>query len=74
MASCGYASLVGGICGASSFDTANVECVCVCVWGGGGGNTPVHMLFGDVPLFRVWFFDRPLINRVRNSMIFEDFL
>ena len=49
--------------------------VCVCGGGGGGGgNTPVHMLFGDVPLFRVWFFDRPLINRVRNSMIFEDFL
>ena len=30
-------------------------------------------LYGDVPPFRVWFFDRPLINRVSNSKIFEDF-
>ena len=32
--------------------------------GGGGGGTPIHKLYGDVPPFRVWFFDRPLINRV----------
>ena len=31
---------------------------------GGGGGTPILKLYGDVPPFRVWFFDRPLINRV----------
>ena len=41
---------------------------------GGGGGTPIHKLYGDVPPFRVWFFDSPLINRVSNSRIFEDFL
>ena len=41
--------------GASSFNTANVECVCVCVWGGGGGDTPIHMLYGDVPHFSFFF-------------------
>ena len=39
----------------------------------GGGGTPIHKLYRDVPPFRVWFFDRPLINRVSNSKIFEDF-
>ena len=29
-----------------------------------GGGTPILKLYGDVPPFRVWFFDRPLINRV----------
>ena len=42
--------------------------------GGGGGGTLIHKLYGDVPPFRVWFFDRPLINRVSNSKIFEDFV
>ena len=41
---------------------------------GGGGDTLIHKLYGDVPPFRVWFFDRPLINRISNSKIFEDFL
>ena len=40
-------------------------------WGGG---THIHKPYGDVPPFRVRFFDRPLINRVTNSKIFEDFL
>ena len=40
---------------------------------GGGGGTPIHKLYGDVPPFRVWFFERPLINRVSNSKIFKDF-
>ena len=40
----------------------------------GGGGTPIHKLYGDVPPFRVWFFDRLLINRVSNSKISEDFL
>ena len=38
-----------------------------------GGDTPIHKLYGDVPPFRVWFLDRPLIKRVLNSKIFEDF-
>ena len=42
--------------------------------GGGGGGTPIHKLYRDVPPFRVWFLDCPLINRVSNSKIFEDFL
>ena len=29
---------------------------------------------GDMPPFRAWFFVRSLINRVSNSMIFEDSL
>ena len=44
--------------------------------GGGGvgvGGIPIHKIsLRDVPPFRVWFFDRPLINRVSNSKIFED--
>ena len=28
------------------------------------GGTPILKLYGDVPPFRVWFFDCPLINRV----------
>ena len=40
----------------------------------GGGGTPIPKLYRDVPLFRVWFFDRPLINRVSNGKIFEDCL
>ena len=36
-----------------------------------GGGTPILKLYGDVPPFRVWFFDRPLISRVSNSKIFE---
>ena len=32
----------------------------------GEGGTPILKLYGDVPPFRVWFFDRPLINRVSN--------
>ena len=40
----------------------------------GGGGIPIHKLYGDAPPFRVWFFDRPLINRVSNSKIFKDFL
>ena len=39
----------------------------------GGGGTPILKLYRDVPSFRVWFFDRPLINRVSNWKIFEDF-
>ena len=42
--------------------------------GGGGGGTPIHKLYGDVPPFRAWFFDRPLINRVSNAKFSEDFL
>ena len=38
------------------------------------GGTPILKLYGDVPPFRAWFFDCPLINRVSNSKIFEDFL
>ena len=38
------------------------------------GGTPIHKLYGDVPPFRVWLFDRPLIKGVSNSKIFEDFL
>ena len=34
--------------------------------GGGGGVSPIRKLYGDVPPFKVWFFDRPLINRVSN--------
>ena len=41
--------------------------------GGGGGVTPIYKLYGDVLPFRVWFFDRLLINRVSNSKISEDF-
>ena len=41
---------------------------------GGGRGTLIHKLYGDVPPFRVWFFDRPLINRISNSKIFEAFL
>ena len=41
--------------------------------GGGGDGTPIHKLYGDVLPFRVWFFDHPLINRISNSNIFEDF-
>ena len=41
---------------------------------GPGGGTPILKLYGDVPPFRVWIFDRPLINMVSNSKIFEDFL
>ena len=37
------------------------------------GDTPIHKLYGDVPPFRVWFYDCPLINKVSNSNIFEDF-
>ena len=37
------------------------------------GGTPIHKLYKDVPPFRVWFFDHPLINRVSNSKIFEYF-
>ena len=40
---------------------------------GGGGGTPIYKLYGDVPPFRVWFFDRALINRVSNLKIFEEF-
>ena len=29
MASCGYSKLVGGICGPSAFNPANVECVAI---------------------------------------------
>ena len=37
-----------------------------------GGGTPIHKLYGDVPPFRVWFFDRPLnLNMVSNSKIFD---
>ena len=39
-----------------------------------GGTTPIHELYGDVPPVRVWFFDRPLMDRVSNSKISEDFL
>ena len=39
-----------------------------------GGDTPICKLYGDVPPFSVWFFDCPLINRVSNSKISEDFL
>ena len=38
------------------------------------GVTPIHKLYGDMPPFRGWFFDRPLINRVSNSKFSEDFL
>ena len=38
------------------------------------GDTPIHKLYGNVPPFRVWFFDRPLLNRVSNSKISEKFL
>ena len=34
-----------------------------------GGYSNTYELYGDVPLFRVWFFDHPLINRVK----FKDF-
>ena len=34
-----------------------------------GVGTPIHNLYGDVPPFRVWFFDCPLINRISNSKI-----
>ena len=40
----------------------------------GGGGTPIHKLYGDVPPLRVWFFNRPLINRVSNSKISENVL
>ena len=33
----------------------------------GGGGTPIHKLYGDLPPFRVWFFDHLL-------KIFENFL
>ena len=39
-----------------------------------GGDTPIHKLYRDVPPVRVWFFDRPLINMVSNSKIFENFV
>ena len=34
----------------------------------GGGNFR-HKLYGDVPSFKAWFFDRPVISRVSNSNI-----
>ena len=41
--------------------------------GVGVGGIPIHKIsLRDVPPFKVWFFDRPLINRVSNSKIFED--
>jgi len=27
-------------------------------------NTPIYLLFGDVPLARVWFFVSPVLDRV----------
>ena len=30
------------------------------------GGTPLHGLYGDVPLDRVWFFDLSILNRVYN--------
>ena len=35
--------------------------------GGGGGGTPLYLLYGDVPLDRVWFSGIPVLNRVYNS-------
>ena len=40
----------------------------LCPRGGGGGITPILKLYGDVPPFRVWFYDRPLINRVSSIL------
>ena len=42
--------------------------------GGGGGAIPIHKLYGDMPPFRVWILDCPLINQVSNSKVFKDFL
>ena len=39
-----------------------------------GAGTSIYKLYGDVPPFRVWFFDYPVINRVSKSTIFEAFL
>ena len=37
----------------------NVERICVWTRVEPLGVTPIHKLYGDVPLFRVWFLDRP---------------
>ena len=37
-------------------------------WGGGGG-TPLYLLYGDVPLDRVWFSGIPVLNGVYNSRV-----
>ena len=36
---------------------------------GGGGGTPLYLLYGDVPLDRVWFSGIPVLNRVYNSRV-----
>ena len=35
------------------------------------GGTPIHKLYGDVPPFRLWFFDRPLINKVFSKIFYK---
>ena len=30
------------------------------------GGTPLNVLYGDVPLDRVWFFDLSILNRIYN--------
>ena len=36
----------------------------------GGGGTLIHKLYGDVPPFRVWFFDR---SAHKQGLKFKDF-
>ena len=46
----------------------------MCVWGGGGGGYSHTYAIRGCAALQGMVFDRPLINRVSNSIIVEDFL